>query len=194
MLIDAVDAIIAIARPAFLGLALALGLVATADWMVRTRRLSPFGAIARFLHRTVDPLLMPLERRVVRAGGRPASAPLWAFMIAIMAGILILAGLGFVRNEIAMVSAVIGTGSNGVYRLIVSWVFTVFQIAIVVRVVMSWIHLRPGAWYVRWSYRLSEPILRPIRNVLPLVGMVDLSPLVAWFALGIIESILLSLW
>ena len=59
---------------------------------------------------------------------------------------------------------------------------------------MSWIHLRPGAWYVRWAYTLSEPILRPIRNLIPLVGMVDISPIVAWFLLNIVETLLLRAW
>lgn len=188
------DTLIEFARPMLLGLALALGCVATLDWMVRTRRINPFGRVARFLRRHVDPLLMPVERRVVRAGGLPANAPLWALMAAVVGGLIVLGGLSFLRNQFAFVLAAINSGPHGVYRLVVSWVFTLLQVAILVRVVMSWIHLRPGAWYVRWSYRLSEPVLRPIRNVIPLVGMIDISPLVAWFALGIVEAILLSLW
>ncbi len=178
----------------FLGLAIVLGAVATADWMVRTRRINPFGRVARILRRHVDPLLMPIERKVVRAGGLPASAPLWALMAVAVAGIVVLAGLGFLRNQLAFVQAAVYAGPRGIYRLVVSWVCTVFQVAILVRVLMSWIRLRPGAWYARWSYRLSEPILRPIRNIVPLIGLVDVSPLVAWFAIGIVESILLALW
>ena len=188
------DALIALARPAFLGLAMALGGVAAVDWMVRTRRIDPFGRVARLLRRHVDPLLMPVERRVVRAGGLPANAPLWALLGVVVAGIVVLGALGFVRNQLAFVVSSVYAGPRGVYRLVVSWVFTILQVAIIVRVVMSWIHFRPGAWYARWSYRLTEPILRPIRNLIPLIGTIDISPLVAWFALGILESILLSLW
>ena len=187
------DALIALARPAFLGLALALGGVAAVDWMVRTRRINPFGRVAQLLRRHVDPLLMPVERRVVRAGGLPANAPLWALLAVVVAGIVVLGALTFVRNQLAFVVSAVYAGPRGVYRLVVSWVFTILQVAIIVRVVMSWIHFRPGAWYARWSYRLTEPILRPIRNLIPLIGMIDISPLVAWFALGILESILLSL-
>ncbi|MEA3246205.1 MAG: YggT family protein [Gemmatimonadota bacterium] len=193
-LIGGIDALIALARPAFLALAVVLGGVATVDWMVRTRRISPFGAVARALHRHVDPLLMPIERRVVRAGGLPAHAPFWALMAVVLTGILVIAGLGFLRDQLAFVAGSLGAGPRGVYRLTVSWAITLLQIAIVVRVVMSWIHLRPGAWYVRWSYRLSEPILRPIRNLVPLIGMIDISPIIAWFALGIVEALLLAAW
>ncbi len=193
-LVGGIDTLIGVARSVFLALAVALGGIATLDWMVRTRRLNPFGAVARALHRHVDPLLMPIERRVVRAGGLPAHAPFWALMAVVLGGILVIAGLGFLRDQMAFVAGSLGAGPHGVYRLTVSWSFTLLQVAIIVRVVMSWIHLPPGAWYVRWSYRLSEPILRPIRNLVPLVGMIDISPIIAWFGLGIVESLLLALW
>ena len=193
-MLRAIDSSLALLSPAFLGLAAALAVVATMDWMVRTRRINPFGRIAQTFRRNVDPLLMPIERRVVRAGGLPSSAPLWALMAVVVAGIILIAGLSFLRDQVAIVLGSVNTGPRGVYRLIVSWVFLVLQMAIIVRVVLSWIHGRPGAWYARWSYRLSEPILRPIRNVIPLVGTMDISPIVAWFLLGVVESILLRLW
>ncbi|MDA1080158.1 MAG: YggT family protein [Gemmatimonadetes bacterium] len=193
-MIEVIDSLIAILRPALLGLAAGLGVVATLDWMVRTRRVSPFGLIARVMRRNVDPLLMPIERRVVRAGGLPAHAPFWALMVVIVTGIIVVAGLGFLRDQLAFVLGSLDSGPRGVYRLVVSWTFTLMQIAIVVRVLLSWVHGRPGAWYARWSYRLSEPILRPIRNVIPLIRTIDISPIVAWFLLGIIQSVLLGLW
>jgi YggT family protein len=189
-----IDQILAVARPVFLGLAGVLGVVAGLDWMVRTRRINPFGRTARVLRRSVDPLLMPLERRVVRAGGMPAHAPLWGLMAVVLAGIAVFAVLGFLRNQIALVLGSVEAGPRGIYRLAVSWTITVLQVAIVARVIMSWIHVRPGAWYARWSYRLSEPILRPIRNALPLFGTIDVSPIAAWFALIIVESLLLATW
>ena len=84
--------------------------------------------------------------------------------------------------------------SAGIYRLAVSWIFSLLQLAILVRVVMSWVRFRPGAWYSRWAFKLSEPILRPIRNIVPMFGMVDISPIVAWFGLLVVQSLLLGLW
>lgn len=193
-MVETIDSLIAALRPAFLGLAVALAAVATVDWMVRTRRINPFGRIAQVFRRSVDPLLMPIERRVVRSGGLPQNAPFWALMFVVVAGIVILAGLGFVRAQLAVVLGSLSSGPRGMYHLVVSWVFTLLQIAIVVRVLLSWVGGRPGAWYARWSYRLSEPILRPIRNVIPLIKTVDISPIVAWFLLGFVEALLLGIW
>ena len=193
-MLPAIDSLLAFLRPALLGIAAGLGVVATVDWMVRTRRINPFGRVAQILRRNVDPWLMPIERRVVRAGGLPSSAPFWALMTVVVAGIMLIAGLGFVRDQLAVVLASLNSGSRGVYRLLVSWIFLVLQMAIIVRVLLSWIHGRPGAWYARWSYKLSEPILRPIRGFVPLMRTIDISPIVAWFLLGVVESMLLALW
>src|SRR2546426_883957 len=49
-------------------------LVALASWLVRTRRVSPFGALGRALRTASDPLIRPVETRLVRAGGNPVHA------------------------------------------------------------------------------------------------------------------------
>jgi YggT family protein len=188
------DALLTILRPVFLGLAAVLALVAALDWMVRTRRINPFSRLARVFRSSVDPLLMPIERVVVRAGGLPQNAPWWALMAVAITGIIVLAFVGFARDQAAMLAASAASGPRGFYRLAVTWMISLLQIAIIVRVVGSWIHFRPGAWYSRWSWRLSEPILRPIRNIIPLFGMVDVSPIVAWLLLIVVETVLLSLW
>jgi YggT family protein len=192
--LDAIDLVLGLLRPGLLGLAVVLSGVAGIDWMVRTRRLNPFGRIARLFRTSVDPLLMPIERVVVRAGGLPTSAPWAAVVFVVVTGILLIAALGFAREQVALVLAALNSGPQGIYRLVVSWVFAILQISIVVRVIMSWIHLRPTAWYSRWAYRLSEPILRPLRNLIPMMGPEDVSPIAAYFLLGIVETLLLRLW
>ena len=189
-----IDATLALVRPGLLGLAIVLAGVAAVDWMVRTRRINPFGRVAKVFRTSVDPLLMPIERIVVRAGGLPSSAPWWSLMFVVVAGILLIAALGFAREQLALVLMALDGGASGLYRLAVSWVFSLFQLAIIVRVVMSWIRFRPGAWYSRWAYKLSEPILRPIRNLVPLFSGMDLSPIIAWFLLGFVETLLLRAW
>ena len=108
--------------------------------------------------------------------------------------LLLLTALGVVREQVALVVMALDQGARGLYRLAISWTFTVLQLAIVVRVVMSWVRLRPTAWYVRWAWRLSEPVLGPVRRVVPLFGGIDVSPIVAWFLLSVVETVLIRLW
>jgi len=193
-LLSYLDSFAAFLRPTLLALAVALALVATLDWMVRTRRLNPFGGVARLFRRWVDPWVMPIERVVVRSGGLPAHAPWWAAGFVVFSGILLLAAVDFLRGQLAFALAAVDGGARGVYRLAITWVFAVLQLALIVRVVLSWIRARPGAWYARWSYKLSEPFLKPIRNAVPMIGMVDVSPIVAWFLLGIVQAVLIRVW
>ena len=162
-------------------IAAALAVVCTVDWMVRTRKVSPFGPVARFMRNAVDPLLKPVERRVVRAGGLPSSAPWWALGTVVLGGIVVLALLEFVGSQIAFIYGSVMGGPGGIVRLAVEWMFAIVQLALIVRVLHSWFPVRPGAWWWRWSYAITEPILRPLRKVIPLIGMIDITPIVAWF-------------
>jgi YggT family protein len=191
-LLTALDGIIAVLRTVFLWLALGLAVVALLDWLVRTRRLNPFGRLGQALRRHVDPAFTPIERRVVRAGGSPASAPWWALVFVIVGGIVVLSLLGFLRNQ--LVGAALATRSaRGTIHLLADWTFGLLQLALVVRVVSSWFQLSPFSRWVHWSYVLSEPLLRPLRQIVPPLGMIDVTPLVAFIILRLLQSFFLSL-
>lgn len=187
------DAVIQILRTALLSVAVVFGAICVLDWAVRTRKISPFNAVARFCRSTVDPFIAPIERRVVRAGGTPASAPLWALAAVVIGGILLLTALDLIRLEVVRSIIASQEGSAGVFRLLVSWTFTILKTALIVRVISSWFPISPYSAWVNWSYRLSEPILSPLRRVVPVLGGLDITPIVAYILLGIIESGLLRL-
>jgi YggT family protein len=45
---------------------------------------------------------------------------------------------------------------------------------------------------VRWSFVLSEPILKPLRSVIPPLGMIDVTPIIAYFALSLLQPLVLG--
>src|SRR2546426_10078011 len=65
-------------------------LVALAGWLVRTRRVSPFGGVGRTLRSVTDPVLRPVETRLVRLGGNPVHAGWWLVVLVAVAGVLLL--------------------------------------------------------------------------------------------------------
>src|SRR5881392_281793 len=187
------DAVIQILRTALLSIAVVFGAICVLDWAVRTRKISPFNAVARFCRSTVDPIISPIERRVVRAGGTPAAAPLWALVAVVIGGILLLTLVDMVRLEVVRSIIASQEGSAGIFHLLVSWTFTILKAAIVVRVISSWLPISPYSAWVRWSYQLSEPILQPLRRVVPVLGGLDITPIIAYILLGLIESLLYRL-
>ncbi len=68
-------------------------------------------------------------------------------------------------------------------------VFTqVMTLLIVIRAILSWFPVDPANALVQLLNQLTEPILAPLRAVLPRFGMIDLSPLVAIVLLQVIGA------
>jgi YggT family protein len=191
--VSGADAVMQVLRMTLLSIAFVFGAICILDWAVRARKISPFNAIARFCRSTVDPLIAPLERRVVRAGGAPAAAPLWALAAVVIGGILLLTMLDVIRSEVIRSIVASQSGAAGIFHLLVSWTFTILKVALVVRVISSWLPISPYSPWIRWSYLLSEPILAPMRRIVPSMGGLDLTPILAYFLLNLTESILFRL-
>ena len=189
----AADLLIQVLRTALLSIAVVFGAICVLDWAVRTRKISPFNVIARFCRTTIDPFISPIERRVIRAGGTPASAPLWALAAVVIGGILLLTLLDVIRIEVIRSIVASQEGTAGIFHLLVSWTFTILRFALIVRVISSWLPISPYSMWVRWSYQLSEPLLAPLRRFVPVLGGLDITPILAYILLSIIESFLFTL-
>lgn len=180
---------VAFVRQALFWVAVVLAVIALVDWAVRTRRLNPFGPVARFFRRAVDPLMAPVERRIVRAGGLPSSAPWWSLVFVVVAGILLVALLDFLGGFIT--ELLFGLSSPARFAVLaVAWAISLLQVALIVRVISSWFQISPFSRWIRWSFVLTEWMLAPLRRVVPMFGPVDLTPLIAYFVLALVRSVL----
>ncbi len=78
--------------------------------------------------------------------------------------------------------------------VLVYYIIQVFTIAIFARIVLSWFMVNPTSGLVVSIYqalfRMTEPILGPLRRIIPTIGMFDISPIVAIIALQIIGEVL----
>jgi len=66
-------------------------------------------------------------------------------------------------------------------------------IAIFVRVILSWIAPMTANVFTEILFRLTEPVLTPLRRIIPTAGGLDLSPLAAIILLQIVTSITYAL-
>lgn len=57
--------------------------------------------------------------------------------------------------------------------------FSILTIAIFLRAILSWFNLDPSSPLIQAVDAVTSPILEPIRRIIPRIGMLDLSPLVA---------------
>jgi YggT family protein len=186
--LDAYNVFLNVVRRGLFVLAVVAAVVALLDWLVRTRRLSPFGAVSRFCRRFVDPLMAPLERRVVRAGGQPSSAPWWTLVAVVVGGLLLIWVLEFLAGFFSS-AAVAAQSPAGMLRFVVALAFSILRVALIVRVVSTWFQISAYSKWIRWSYLLTEWMLAPLRRLLPPFGPLDLSPLVAFLLLSLLQGV-----
>lgn len=73
----------------------------------------------------------------------------------------------------------------------VDLLFTVLIFAIIARAILSWF-VAPSNRLMLILLEITEPVIAPIRRIMPRIGMLDLSPLVAIIALQILQSLLLQ--
>ena len=183
---------IAVLRPVIFGAAAVTAIAATASWAVRTRRVGPFSALARLTRRGIDPLFLPTERRVVRLGGQPAQAPWWTVGAIVIGGLIILALLEFLRQQLMMLVASSYSGPSRIAQLVLNWALMVLKVALMARVIASWVGGSPYSRWWGWSFRMTEWFLAPLRRVLPTFGRIDLSPLVAYFGLNLLQWLVMG--
>ncbi len=70
----------------------------------------------------------------------------------------------------------------------VDYLFMILIYSIIARALLSWFNLGPSNPLVRILYEITEPILGPMRRVIPMIGMIDISPIVAILLLGFLQS------
>ncbi len=78
---------------------------------------------------------------------------------------------------------------------LVAFVQVLFQaltLCVFARVLLSWFPIRPDNPIVVLLMEITDPILRPLRRVVPSLGMLDLTPIVALVLLQLIQQMLLS--
>jgi YggT family protein len=70
---------------------------------------------------------------------------------------------------------------------------TVLWLLLIARVLLSWTNPTGGGGLTAFIYQATEPILAPIRRVLPPTGGIDWSPLVAMLLVGVVVRVVAAL-
>ena len=82
---------------------------------------------------------------------------------------------------------------NNLRFIIINNAFNLLQMLILIRVILSWITHDPYNQFILLLYQITEPILKPVREILPMQSMgMDFSPIVVFFLLGFVKKLLLA--
>ncbi len=141
----------------------------------------PFGnPVGQLVFALSDWLVLPL-RRVIRPSGKvDLSCLLGAVLVQLLHYLVLWAVLGGAASPVLIPLLAL----FGLLRMVLTGLIGI----LLIHAILSWV--QPHAPVAPILARLSEPVLRPLRRIIPLVGNVDLSPLVALIALQVLLMVL----
>ena len=139
-------------------------------------------SLGQFVFHISDWLVKPMRKVLPGIGGYDWASLIGAFLVVVLS---IIASVGvttsFAPEFIFWMSLL----------RFVSWILYGFIALLIVEAVFSWVN--PHAPLAPFVRALNEPLLSPLRRVVPLIGNVDLSPLVALILLQIVQKLLSAL-
>ncbi len=152
-------------------------------FLLQMLRADFYNPISQFIVRVTTPPLRILRRFIPAVRGQD-TASIVLCLILVFAKFMILRALGVKAVHIgSAVAPILGVSYGGlvVYCIadLVALTFTIFLVAVIIEVILSWIAPGNRNPVIGLVHRLAEPVLRPVRRVIPPVGGLDLSPLFA---------------
>lgn len=153
---------------------------------------SPFGfsTTGHMMYLVADLFLGPIRRFTGRASGRPdASALIGIVLLGVFQGLLLYQAGAFINNEAGPLSEVL------IFSIVeqISFIFDVLFIVILARAILSFFSPDPSSPPFQLLILYSDPILSPIRKILPSTYGLDFSPLIAILILRFVQSSILPL-
>ena len=151
---------------------------------------NPFGWTSQTIRRLTDPLIGPVRRVLVRAGVDPKYAPLVGILASILLGLF----------AVQIVSAATLT-LDGIFRSLINHamgpfigyllngLLSFYILLIFLRVIFSWVNVSYSRRWMRLLVTVTEPLLGPLRRLIPLIGGFDVSPIVALLIVQVLQRV-----
>ena len=64
-----------------------------------------------------------------------------------------------------------------------------YEIALIIRIVLSWVPNNPQNQAIRFLYKITDPVLNPVRKLIPPFKGIDFSPIIVFIGLGFVKRI-----
>lgn len=150
---------------------------------------NPFGFIGRTSRRLSDSFIGPVRRGLMGFGVDPKYSPLVVILIVILLGWFALQlsdTLKFTINGLILsfrLAAPVKALGFILYGLVSTYILLVF-----VRIIFSWGMVSYSNRLMRFLVNATEPLLGPLRRIIPPLGVIDISPIVAFIILWLLQS------
>ena len=141
--------------------------------------------ICQFLYRVTNPILIPLRRIIPAWRGLDVAGVLLAWLLTVLKLVIMFAMIG---ESLGLVGLALMALAD-----LLGLLLTIYVVLLIVRIVLSFVG-NGGSYHpaVPLVFGLTEPILKPIRRLLPTPGGLDFSPMLAWLAIMLVRMLIVQ--
>ena len=157
-------------------------LVVVLRGVLHASRVNFYNPLSQLIVKLTNPMLAPLR------GALPAKGRIdWAALVlAVLLQSLILVGIALAAGErwaLPGFATVLIWGVIGVFALLVNLYFFV----LIAMIIVSWV--APGSRHpaIELIWQISEPIMAPVRSLLPNMGGIDFSPILVFIGINVVQ-------
>jgi len=153
---------------------------------------NPFNWSALTVRRLTDPVVLPVRRMLIASRVDPVAAPLIAILLIILVGYFVVQIFGSALSALAGIMSATLSGSPSAPVAVIGYLLYgflgLYKLVIFIRIICSWFAVSYANRLMRFVFRSTEPLLAPLRRTIPPVGMFDISPIVAFLILWLLQA------
>ena len=151
--------------------------------------LNPFGWASRTLRRLTDPFVVPVRGSLRQMGIDPKFAALVVILVSILLGYFVVQLVSTIAMTLGGVITSLQSGAIvSVLGFILFGLLALYILLIMMRVIFSWGMVSYTNRVMRFLVDTTEPLLGPLRNMIPRLGPLDISPIVAILILWLFQA------
>ncbi len=139
-----------------------------------------YNPISQFLVKVSNPLVLPLRKVIPGYAGLDLASLLLAVLLQLLAivAILLLSGNGIPSLPLLLIWSILG---------VISLLVNIYFFALLAMIILSWV--APGSNHpaIYLLYQITEPVMAPLRKLLPPMGGLDFSPILVFVLINIIQ-------
>lgn len=152
-------------------------------FLLQAVRADFYNPISQFIVKVTNPLLLPIRKVVPGLGGYDVSSLVLAVIIQFITICATLALIGFWPLPFANVAVWSVLGTLGIFLDLYFW-------GILIIIIISWIAPNNPNPAIDLLKQIVEPVMKPIREKMPDMGGIDLSPIIVILLLRVVETLL----
>lgn len=142
-----------------------------------------YNPISQFIVKITNPPLIPLRKLIPGIGGIDLAALILLLIIALIQLLLISTLSGYMPTALKLITLSIAD--------LIELFLNIYFFTILIQVVLSWVAPHQHNPVTILIHQLNEPLMRPLRQILPPMGAFDFSPIIAIVLIQISKMILL---